>query len=67
MAKSKQTASSAKSSRATRKGAPPTKKGVKRKPARQGRRAATAPEVKRGETKQAHVITLLERDTGAPH
>ena len=38
----------------------------KSKPAQQGRRAATAaPEVKRGETKQARVITLLGRDGGA--
>ena len=58
MAKSKQTASSARPSRSARKGAQP-------KPARQGRRAATAPEEKRRETKQGHVITLLGRDTGA--
>ena len=65
MAKSKQTASSAKPSRSARKGAP-RKKGGQPKPARQGRRAATAaPEVNRGETKQARVITLLGRDSGA--
>ena len=63
MARSKQTASSAKPSRSARKGAPPSKKGG---PARQGRRAGTAaPEVNRGETKRAHVITLLERASGA--
>ena len=65
MAKSKQTASSAKPSRSARKGAPASKKGGEPKPARQSRRAATAPEVKGGETKQAHVVALLERDTGA--
>ena len=64
MAKSKQTASSAKPSRSARKGAPPSKKGAP-KPARQGRRAATAPKAKRRGTKQARVITLLRRDTGA--
>ena len=65
MAKSKQIASSTKSSRAARKGAAAAKKSIKPKPAQQGRRAATAPEVKRGETKQARVITLLGRDSGA--
>ena len=65
MAKSKQTASSTKSARSARKGGAAGKKSIKPKPARQGRRAATAPEVKRGETKQARVITLLGRDTGA--
>ena len=65
MANSKQIASSTKSARAARKGGAAGKKSIKRKPARQGRRAATAPEVKRGETKQARVITLLGRDTGA--
>ena len=66
MAKSKQIASSAKPARSARKGAAAGKKSIKPKPARQGRRAATAaPEVKRGETKQARVITLLGRDTGA--
>ena len=66
MANSKQTASSAKPSCSARKGAPPSKKGGQPKPARQGRRAAAAPpEVKRGETKQTRVITLLGRDSGA--
>jgi hypothetical protein len=65
MATSKQTASSAKPSRSARKGAPPIKKGAQPKPVQQGRRAATAPEEKRRETKQAQVITLLGRDTGA--
>ena len=65
MGKSKQIASSTKSARAARKGGAAAKKSIKPKPARQGRRAATAPEVKGGETKQAHVVALLERDTGA--
>ena len=66
MANAKQSASSAKPSRSARKGAPPSKKGSQPKPARQGRRAATAaPEENRHETKQARVITLLGRDTGA--
>ena len=65
MAKSKQTASSAKPARSARKGAA-AKKGVQPKPARQGRRAAkAAPELNQGGTKQARVIALLERDTGA--
>ena len=46
-------------------GSPPTKKGDQPKSARQGRRAATTPEEKRRETKQAQVITLLGRDSGA--
>ena len=62
MASSKQTAST-KSARAARKGGAAGKKSIK--PARQGRRAGTAPEEKRGETKQARVITLLGRDSGA--
>ena len=65
MAKSNQIASSAKPARAVRKGAAAAKKSIKPKPARHGRRAATAPEEKRGGTKQARVITLLGRDTGA--
>ena len=65
MAKSNQIASSTKSARAARKGGAAGKKSIKRKPAQQGRRAATAPEEKRGETKQGRVITLLGRDTGA--
>ena len=65
MANSKQTASSAKPARSARKRAAVAKKSIKSKPARQGRRAATAPEEKRRETKQARVITLLGRDTGA--
>ena len=65
MAKSKQTASSTKSARAARKGGAAGKKSIKPKPARQGRRAAAPPEVKRGETKQTRVITLLGRDSGA--
>jgi hypothetical protein len=66
MGKAKQIASSTKSSRAARKVGAAAKKCIKRKPAKQGRRAATAaPEVNRGETKQARVITLLGRATGA--
>src|SRR5687768_7281101 len=65
MGKSKQIASSTKSARAARKGGAAAKKSIKPKPARQCRRAATAPEEKRRETKQARVITLLGRDTGA--
>jgi Protein of unknown function (DUF3489) len=65
MAKSKQTASSAKPSRSARKGAPASRKGAQPKPVRQGRGAATAPEEKRRETKQAQVIALLGRDSGA--
>ena len=65
MAKSKQTASSAKPGRSARKGAA-AGKGVYLKPGRQRRRAAkAAPRLNRGGTKQAHVIALLERDTGA--
>jgi Protein of unknown function (DUF3489) len=65
MAKSKQTASSAKPGRSARKGAA-AGKGVQLKPGRQRRRAAkAAPHRNRGGTKQAHVIALLERDTGA--
>ena len=66
MAKSKQTASSAKPARSARDGATAGKKTANLKPARQGRRAAKAtPEVSQGGTKQARVIALLERDTGA--
>ena len=66
MANAKQIASSTKSARAARKGGAAAKKSIKRKPAQQGRRAGTAaPEVNRGETKQARIITLLGRDTGA--
>ena len=49
MANSKQIASSTKSARAARKGGAAGKKSIKRKPAPQGRRAATAPEEKRGD------------------
>ena len=65
MANSKQVLSSTKSARAARKGGAAAK-SIKPKSARQGRRAAiTAPDVNRGETKQAQVIALLQRDTGA--
>jgi hypothetical protein len=65
MANSKQIASSAKPARAARKGGAAGKKSIKPKPARRGQRAATTPEVKRRETKQARVITLLGCDSGA--
>ncbi len=66
MAKSKQIASSAKPGRSARKGAPVGKKGAQLKPAQQHRRAAKAqPQQKRGGTKQARVIALLEREAGA--
>ena len=65
MANAKKIASSTKSARAARKGAAAGKKSIKPKPARQGRRAATAPEVNRGETKRAQVVALLERASGA--
>jgi DNA-binding MarR family transcriptional regulator len=66
MAKSKQTASSAKPARSARIGAPAGKKGVQLKPARRGRRASqAAPAPTQGGTKQARVIALLERDSGA--
>ncbi len=66
MAKSKQPASSAKPARPAGKRAAATKKGVQLKPARQGRSAANAaPDLNRGGTKQARVIALLARDTGA--
>ena len=65
MAKSKN-ASSAKPARFTRKGAAAGKKLAQLKPAREGRRGAkAAPTVNRGGTKQARVIALLARDTGA--
>jgi hypothetical protein len=64
MAKSKQTASSAKPARSARKGAAAGKKA--HQPGRHGRRAAKpAPHANQGGTKQARVIALLERDTGA--
>jgi hypothetical protein len=64
MAKPKQTASSAKPAHSAREGATTGKKTAKRKPTRQGRRAAKA-EPNQGGTKQARVIVLLERDSGA--
>ena len=65
MAKSKQTASSEKPQRSARKGAAPDQ-GRQPKPAPQGRRAAkAAPQLNQGGTKQARVIALLGRDTGA--
>src|SRR5687768_12441623 len=65
MGKSNQIPSSTKSARAARRDGAAGKKSIKPKPARQGRRAATAPEEKQRETKQARVITLLGRDSGA--
>ena len=74
IAKAKQTASSTKPARATRKGAarkaaarnsaPAAKKGAQTKPAKQGR-TKSAPQVEQGSTKQARVIILLQRDSGA--
>ena len=64
MAKSKQTASSAKPARSARKGAAAGTKA--HQPGRHGRRAAKpAPHANQGGTKQARVTALLERDTGA--
>ena len=66
MAKSHQTASSLKPGQSARKHSAATKKAVQLKPTRQGRRDAKAePQLTRGGTKRAHVIALLERDTGA--
>ena len=66
MAKSKQSASLAKPARSAGKGAAAGKKGVQPKPDRQRGRAAEAPtQLNRGGTKQARVIALLERDSGA--
>src|SRR5215207_6930322 len=66
MAKSKPTASSAKPTRFARKKSAASQKAVQLKPTRQGRRDAKAePQQTRGGTKRAHVIALLERDTGA--
>ncbi len=66
MAKSKQTASSAKPARSARKGAAPGKKSTHSKSARQDRRAVkTAEQQTRAGTKQARIIALLTRDTGA--
>jgi hypothetical protein len=57
---------SAKPARFARRGAAAGNRGVQLKPARQGRRAARpAPHANEGGTKQARVIALLERDTGA--
>ena len=74
MAKSKQTASSAKLARtgrksaarkaAARNSAPADKKGAQTKPAKQ-RRTKMAPQLAEGATKQGRVIALLGRDTGA--
>ena len=66
MAKSNPTASSAKPTRFARKHAAGSQKAVQLKPTRQGRRDAKAePQQTRGGTKRAHVIALLEGDTGA--
>ena len=64
MAKSQQTASSAKPSRSARKARPTHKKGGQREPARQGRRPATAPR-RSGAKRAGPRHTLLGRDTGA--
>jgi hypothetical protein len=66
MAKSNQTASAAKPARSVRKGVAVEKKRTQLKPARQGRTAPKAPpQLNQGGTKQARVIALLARDTGA--
>ena len=66
MAKSKQTASSTKPGRSARNSASAGKKSVQLKPARQGGKASkAAPAPTQGRTKQARVIALLERDSGA--
>jgi hypothetical protein len=66
MAKSKQTALLAKPARSARKAAEASKKAAQVKPARQGRRAAKLPPAaNQGGTKQARIVALLERDTGA--
>ena len=63
MCKSKQTASSTKLAGSARKGTAAGKKRRQLKSARQGRRATEAePQLR---TKQARVIALLERETGA--
>src|SRR5215207_2824138 len=66
MAKSHQTPSSTKSAQSARKHSAATKKAVQLKPTRQGRKAVKVePHLIRGGTKRAHVIALLERDSGA--
>jgi DNA-binding MarR family transcriptional regulator len=65
MAKSKQAASSAKPARSARRAAA-GQKAAPLKPARKlARSAKREPQKSTGETKQARVIALLERDTGA--
>ena len=66
MAKSKPTLSSAKPTRFARRHSAARQKAVQLKPTGQGLRNAKAkPQLTRGGTKRAHVIALLERDTGA--
>ena len=66
MAKGKQTALSAKSARSARKAAAPGKKATQVRPSLQGRSAAkAAAEANQGGTKQARIIALLTRGTGA--
>ena len=64
MAKSKQPASSGKPARSPRKGAAPGKRDTQLKPAGQ-RAAKPQAQLNQGGTKQARVIALLQRDTGA--
>ena len=66
MSKSRQTASSAKPAGSARKVAAAGNKAAQLKPARQNSRAAKpAPAANQGGTKQARIVALLERDTGA--
>jgi DNA-binding MarR family transcriptional regulator len=66
MAKSKQAASSAKPARSARDRAAAGKEASPVKPARNLTRSAKRePQKSTGETKQARVIAILERDTGA--
>jgi len=65
MAKLKPTASTAKPPRSARTHSAVIKKAVQSKTARQRRAAQAETQLNPGGTKQAHVIALLERDTGA--
>ena len=66
MSKSRQTASSTKPARSARKVAAAGNKAAQPKPARQNSKAAKpAPAANQGGTKQARIVALLERDTGA--
>ena len=65
MAKSKLIASSKKPARSARKHTAAIKKAVQSNTARQRRTAQAETQLNPGGTKQAHVIALLERDSGA--